>query len=136
MATSESKSAGALPRYLRFCAWVLAAAAALAALGYLPTRKLAGDGAVESMLAALGAVAAGSIVGGLPIFMAQLRSDAKPGVVIVSMVVRLVAVVLVAAFLALLLELETPALLVWLALSYLLLLVVDTRYAMGVLGGP
>ncbi len=49
------------------------------------------------------------------------------------MLVRLVAVVVLATLLALSLEVRSGPFLIWLAVSYLLLLVVDTRYAMAVL---
>ena len=133
MRTEPERGAGA--HFTRFCVWVLVAVAALGALGYLPTRELAGGEAVDAMLAALVAVAVGSIVGGVPILIVQLSGRSKPTVALVAMAVRLLAVALVAAFLALVLELAVGPFLVWLALAYLALLVVDTRYAMTALGG-
>jgi hypothetical protein len=134
-ATRDS-GAAALREFLGFCGWVLGAGLVLGALGYLPTRRFAGEGAVAAMFGALAAVTLGSIIGGLPILLARRRGAAKPGVVMSSMLVRLVAVVLLAAALALGLDLPTGPFLVWLALSYLLLLVVDTRYAMAALASP
>lgn len=113
--------------------WVLVCGFVLAALGYLPTRRLAGETALVSMYCAVSAATLGSIIGGLPIFLAHLRGVPNPQAGLVSMLVRLVAVVLLATLLALSLGLPTGPFLIWLALSYLLLLVVDTRYAMVVL---
>lgn len=134
MMPAGEKAASASGEFIRFFLWVSGTAVVIAALGYFPTLKVAGESAITPMIGAIGAVALGSIIGGVPIFRARLRGAAKPGVVMVSMIVRLVAVVILAAFTGLLLELRMEPFLVWLALSYLLLLVVDTRYSMTVLG--
>ena len=120
--------------YARFVIWVLACAVALVVLGYLPTLRLAGESGIPAMLCAVFAVAFGSIIGGYPVFSAHLRGQPSPQAGLVSMMVRLVAVVVLATLVALSLPLESGPFLGWLAVSYLSLLVVDTRYATGVLG--
>jgi hypothetical protein len=119
--------------FARFVLWVMGAAVVIGALGYLPTRSFAQEGAVAAMFGALGAVSLASIIGGVPILMARWQGAARPQLVMVSMLVRLVAVVLLASILALSLDLAMAPFLIWLALTYLFLLVVDTRYAMTVL---
>ena len=119
--------------YARFAIWVLVSGAILAVLGYLPTRRLAGEDALPAMLWAVIAATLGSIIGGYPIFLAHLRAVPNPQAGLISMLVRLVAVVVLATLLALSLELRSGPFLVWLAVSYLFLLVVDTSYAMRVL---
>ena len=123
----------ALADFARFALLVVATAVLLGAIGYLPTRSFSVDGAVPAMIAALAVAALGSIIGAVPIVLADWQGTARPQVVMVSMFVRLVAVVLLAAFVALTLGLEPAPFLLWLALAYLLLLVVDTRYAMNAL---
>lgn len=133
---SDGETGRPIAEFLRFCSWVLLASVVIGALGYLPTRALVDGGAVAAMLAALGAAALASILGGVPVVVARLRGEAKPSAVMVSTILRLVAVVVLAVLAALLLKLPTGPFLIWLALSYLLLLVIDTRYAMSVLGSP
>jgi hypothetical protein len=116
---------------------VVAAAAVIGALGYLPTRSFGREGAVTAMVAALAVAALGSIIGGLPIVLAgRGAGERRPQAVLVSMAVRLLAVVVLAALTALAFDLALTPLLVWLALGYLLLLVLDTLYAMSALREP
>ena len=111
----------------------MAAAVALVALGYLPTRMLGGAPAVAAMFSATGVVVLGSLAGGLPILLAGRKEAANPAsgptTVMISMVVRLLTVGALAAVVALLTGAVDRPFLVWLALAYMALLVVDTRYA-------
>ncbi len=115
--------------YAHFALWVLVCAVVLVVLGYLPTLRLAGEEGLTAMLCAVFAVSLGSIIGGYPVFAAHLRGRPNPHAGLVAMMVRLVVVALLATLLALSLPLESGPFLGWLAISYLLLLVVDTRYA-------
>ncbi len=126
---TQTRSA-ALGGFARFALLVVAMSALLGVVGYFPTRSFSAEGAVPAMISALVVAALGSIIGAVPILLADWQGSARPQVVMVSMFVRLVAVVLLAAFVALTLGLEPAPFLIWLALAYLLLLVVDTRYAM------
>jgi hypothetical protein len=120
--------------YANFVIWVLSCGVVLLVLGYLPTVRLAGKAALPAMLCAVLAVSLGSIIGGYPVFAAHLRGVPNPQAGLVSMMVRLVAVVVLATLLALSLSLQSGPFLGWLAVSYLSLLVVDTRYATVALG--
>lgn len=122
--------------YARFVAWVLGASALLALVGYLPAQKLGGEGGVTAMLCAIVAAALGSLIGGFPVAVARAGGTAGPQVVMISMTVRLIAVALLAAALALSLDLEMTPFLLWLAIAYLLLLVIDTLFAMSVMSDP
>ena len=124
----------ALGDFVRFVVQVLVVVILLGALGYLPTKSFEVPGAIRAMLAALAAAGLGSIIGAVPVLLGSWQGTASPQVVMVAMFVRLVAVVLLATFLALTLGLELTPFLVWLALAYLLLLVIDTRYASRALG--
>ena len=121
--------------FARFILLVSGAAVLLALLGYLPTRNFMGEGALVSMWAAIFASAVGSIIGALPIYMARAQGSTNPQAALVSMLVRLVAVTLLAAVLALSFEFSIAPFLIWLAIAYLFLLVLDTRYAAVVLRG-
>lgn len=130
---TESRQS-ALVEFVRFVVQVVVAVALLGALGYLPTRSFDIEGAIAAMVAALAAAGLGSIIGALPVLFGTWQGTASPQVVMVAMFVRLVAVAILAAFLVLTLGLELTPFLVWLALAYLLLLVIDTRYAAKALG--
>lgn len=113
-----------------FVAVVLAVAVGLCLLGYWPTRRLGGEPALLAMPLAVAVTAIGSIVGGLPVLLARASGDVKPHVVLLSMLVRLFAVVALAALVLLSTSVSLTPFLLWLAIGYVALLVVDTGYAM------
>lgn len=119
--------------YLRFLAWAVAVAALVAALGYVPTRRLAGEGAVPSMLAgcALGLLA--SAAGGIPVARSRRLPAPAPAqrlqAMMLSMGLRFGVLAVLGASAALSGWFERGPLLLWVAISYLALLAVDTRYA-------
>lgn len=118
--------------YLRFVAFVVAAAAVVALLGYLPTRRLGGEEAIPALFAGCAIGALSSMLGGLP--TALIRGGA-PAIMVTrlgaSTAIRLAAVVVLGAV-AFLSGLFPPApLLLWIAISYAVLLGVDVWYALG-----
>lgn len=119
--------------FLEFVLWVLGASLGMMALGYLPTRSAAGQSGLAAMVGAIVVTALASVVGGLPVYRSRRSGRPSPQTVLVSMLLRLVVVALLAAAAVLGLNLAVAPFLVWLALAYLLLLVLDTRYAMTVL---
>lgn len=133
---SESASLSPLRDFGLFSLAVVGAGAVLCAIGYLPTRSVAGSAGVSAMLTAVAATVLASVIGGVPILLARLRGEIKPQTVMVSMVVRLVVVVLLAASLGLAKDLPLTPFLLWLGISYLLLLVIDTLFAMTVTRTP
>lgn len=117
--------------YLRFSGWALAAATGAALLGYLPTLRLGGEGALPAMIAGCAVGFLASLAGGVPVALAR-RSPQPAGrsqAAMASMAVRF-GVVLALGLAATLSGLfERGPLLVWIAVSYMALLVVDTWYA-------
>lgn len=127
---SGKNSRGAGSEFLFFVAVVVAVSAALCLIGFWPTRRLGGEPALLAMPFAVGVAALGSIVGAVPVLLARFSGDVRPQVVLVSMLVRLFTVVLLAAVVLLSTGFAMPPFLLWLAIGYLALLVVDTGYAM------
>ncbi len=120
-------------RYLLFLAALVALSLVLLAVGYLPTRSMAGEAALPAMLLACGVSFIGSAVGGLPI--ATARDGGLEGLKMftASMVLRLLVVAALAGAVIWLLGPERKPFLLWLAISYLLLLGADTGFAQIVL---
>jgi hypothetical protein len=134
---------GARPRtaaYLRFLAWTVALAVAIALLGYLPTKRWGGEGAVRAMLAGCGVGVVASALGGVPVLLwsgAGGASGARGATgVLAAMAVRFAAALALALAGALSGMFERGPFLLWVAISYMALLTVDTRYALGSLGSP
>jgi len=128
-------------RYLRFLALAAAAAALLAAVGWLPTRNLAGDGGTVALVAACVVCWLGSALGGVPVLLGETAAAATRAPVAVafgSMLVRFVAVLGLAMAGALSGLVAVRPFLVWTGIGYLALLVVDVRYVLAAAGaaGP
>jgi hypothetical protein len=117
--------------YLRFLAWVVAVAAVVALLGFLPTRRLAGDAALPALLAGCVIGILASALGGVPVALSHgMPATARMPAVMASMLVRLVAAVALGAAAVLSGQFPRGPLLIWVAITYMALLVVDTRYAL------
>ena len=117
--------------YLRFVAWVVAVAAVVALLGYLPTRRLGGEGAIPALLAGCAIGALASVLGGLP--TALIRGGTPAELVTrlgASTAIRLAAVVILGAVAFLSGWVPLVPLLLWIAISYVALLGVDVWYAL------
>jgi uncharacterized membrane protein len=125
---SASRSPAA--EYLRFLLWAVAIGVAAALLGYVPTRRLGGDGALPAMIAGIviGVIASG--VGALPILLAR-RSGAAPSPVqgLLSMAVRLAVLVVLGVSVALAGVFPARPLIVWIALGYGAQIALEVRYA-------
>jgi hypothetical protein len=118
--------------YLRFSGWALAAATGVALLGYLPTLRLGGKGALPAMIAGCAVGLFASLVGGVPVALA--RGSSEPAVrsqaAMASMAVRFGVVLALGLAAALSGAFERGPLLIWIAVSYMALLVIDTWYAL------
>ena len=124
---------GSAGGYLRFLAWAAGVAVGLALVGWIPTQRLGGDGAVRAMLAGCAVSLAASAVGGVPIAFARRPGSApaaRTQALLMAMGLRfgLVAILGLAAVLSGLFD-RAP-LLLWVAVSYAAQLMVDTRYAL------
>lgn len=133
---SSAPAAAAIPRLLVQGAGILGL---LLVLGYLPTVRLAGDGALAAMLAGCGVSVLASLAGAVPIWRATRRAGGRPPqellpAVLGSIVLRFAAALVLAVAVVLSGWFATEPMLVWLAISYLGLLVVDVRFARAHLG--
>ncbi len=127
---SEQAGPAARGRYLGFLKLVAGVLAALLTLGYLPTMRWTGDKGVSAMVAGCAVSLVGSVAGTLPLLLSRGRSqiEAVP-VVLGSIALRLTVVVLLAAAVALLSPVAIEPFLIWVGISHVSLLVVDTLYA-------
>lgn len=129
----------AVARGLKLGAVSVAVTAVLVLIGYVPTFRLAGPAGFSALLAGCGISLVGSLAGSLPVVLA--RNNAAPArtlAVLASTTLRFVVVVVLILAAALSGWFATAPLLIWAAISYLSLLVVDTLFALrlGVSSGP
>ena len=116
--------------YLRFLGWAVGVGAALVLLGYAPTRRLGGEGALPAMVAGcvIGVVA--SAVGATAIARSRRSGSAVPlQGMLASLALRFVTVLVLGLVAGLSGWFETRPLLIWIALGYVAQLALDTRYA-------
>jgi len=126
---TDSRSPAA--EYLRFVVWATAVAVLLAALCWLPARRLGGEEAVPAVLAGCALSLLSSLGGGVAV--ARSRRAATPAArvpaMLAAMGLRFVILLALGAAAALSGRFVTTPLLLGVAISYLALLVVDTWYA-------
>lgn len=122
-------------RYLRFLLATAAVSLALAALGRLWVSRAAGPEAVAAMLAGIGVSAAASVLGALPLLGAGpgTAPDHRASMALAAIGLRLFVVLVLGGLAWASGRFAPRPLLLWLAVSYLLLLVVDTYFALAVL---
>ncbi|MDO8631674.1 MAG: hypothetical protein Q7R41_14400 [Phycisphaerales bacterium] len=116
----------------KFLAQTLGLCAGVLLLGYFPTVRLAGTGAVPGMFAGVGVSLVGSWIGALPIALSR-GGESNPGTntrVLASVLLRFAVVVGSALSIVLSGRVDRAAFLIWVALAYLVLLVADTHYAL------
>jgi len=116
--------------YARFLGTAAAVAAAVGAVGYLPTRVLGGAGAVPAMLVGCAVAVAASAAGGVPIALSGSAPASRPQAAMLAMVVRLTTALALGLAVAATGRFASRPLALWTALSYAAQLVVDSRYAM------
>lgn len=125
-----SVARSAVAEYLRFLGWAVAVGVALALLGYAPTRRLGGEGALPAMIAGCAIGVLTSAVGALPV--ARVRRSGSPVPLqgmLTSLALRFVTVLVLGLVTGLSGWFETRPLLIWIALGYMAQLALDTRYA-------
>jgi len=116
--------------YVRFVALAVVLCAGAMLIGYWPTVRLGGHEAVYGMFAGCGISLAASLLGAIPILAARRGlSTTILQAVLLSTLVRFIVVMMLALSAALSGWFERAPLLVWVALSYLVLLVADTLFA-------
>ena len=121
---------GAASRYARFLGLAVAVVVALCAIGLVPTRRLAGDEGVPGMFAgcAIGLMSA-ALAGLLLVAMGAETPEAKMKRSFLAMTGRLAVVVGLGAAAALSSVFPTQPLLLWIGISYVVLLPLEVRLA-------
>ena len=116
--------------YARFLAAAVLVAAAVGAVGYLPTLMLGGAAAVPALVVGCAVAVAASAVGGVPIALSGPEPASRPQAALLAMVARLLTALALGLAAAATGRFATRPLALWTAISYLAQLVVDSRYAM------
>lgn len=116
--------------YMRFVALAVAATVVIAGIGYLPTRRLAGDAAIGAMAAgcAISLVAA-ALAGWLIVASPATTPAARMQRAFLAMTVRLAIVVVLAVAAILSGVLGRMPLLFWIATTYVVLLPLEVKLA-------
>lgn len=115
-------------RYLRLLALLAGLAAALAAVGYLPTARLAGEPGTGAMVAGIAASLLATALGGLPLLLSPASARDAATAPLLAMALRFLVVVVLAVALALSGLVPVAPTLLWLALSYLVLLTAEAAF--------
>ena len=122
-------------KYLCLAAAGVATALALALLGYFPTARLAGSEALAGMFVGIGVSLVAGLLGAVPVGLTAVRTPEKtPQAVLLSTALRLVVVLALTASVILSGWFDRIVVGVWVGISYLAMLVVDTVFAVHVVG--
>jgi hypothetical protein len=127
-----SKARTPAAEYLRFLAWGLAAAALAVLLGFVPTRRLGGEEALGAMIVGCAIGWLASALGGIPVLLGRGKAAdpaARLQAMMASMGLRFGVVLALGAAAAFSGWFGLKPLLLWIAISYMALLAVDTWYA-------
>lgn len=114
--------------FLAFMGAVILVAVVLAVVGGRPTLALAGEDGPPAMLRGIAVGAAGSLAGGVFLFVAGPRL-APPAAALGSMAFRLAALLAVGVAVFVMERPDVPAFLIWIGISHLAILPVDAAYA-------
>lgn len=117
-------------RYARFMAVAIAIVVALLAVGFLPTRRLAGDEGIPAMAAGcLVGLAGAALAGWLLVAVPAATATAQMQRALLAMFVRLAIAVVVGLAAALSGAFARMPLLFWLATTYVVLLPLEVKLA-------
>lgn len=137
---SDTRSAAG--DFARFLILAVAVVVFLAGVGYVPTKRLAGSDGTLAMAAGCFISLIASAMGAVPVVLArrQRGTDSQAAArrttsVMMSMAVRFLVVLIMGVAAALSGLFVTAPLLVWLAISYVVLLAADTVFALRALNG-
>lgn len=100
------------------------------AIGYVPTVRLGGEDAMAGLLAGCGVSLAGSWIGSIPIFVALRAGCGAVNAALAAMALRFVLVGGAALAIALSGAVSKGPFLVWVAISYVVLLIADVMLAL------
>lgn len=115
---------------MKFLALSLSTTVVVLILGYLPTIRLSGKDSVTEMVAGCCISFVASVIGMIPVWLAQRNPSGNVAMaVLASTVVRFFVALVLSLVVALSGLLSTTPLLLWVAISYMVLLLTDTIYA-------
>lgn len=116
--------------YLKFVSLLTSVAVALIGIGWLVAPKFGGSETVTAMLWGCGLSWIASLVGGLPQIFTD-KADAAPGILALgSTAIRMGVTLAGVLIVALGTENSIPSFLLWVALSYIVFLVVDVAFVL------
>lgn len=118
-------------RYLRLVAILGGLALALAALGYVPTVRLAGPDGTTGMIAGIVASLLANALGGLPLMVPRDSAAAQAQSLLQATALRFGAVLVLGLVVALSGAVPLAPALLWLALSYLVLVAAEAALTAG-----
>lgn len=112
----------------------------MVAVGYAPTKALAGDDAIPAMFAGCLTSAVASWAGAVPVLLARRRQRAlasagttkalETSAVMLSIVIRFAVVGILALAMAIGSGISTAPYLIWVSISYMLFLIIDTMFTL------
>ena len=122
--------------FARLVAVSIGVALMLAAVGYLPTVRIAGRGAVPEMLAGIGISLFAGIVGAVPVARSAAAGDPKqiPIAVLLATAIRFIVVLALTVAAVFSGWFDRAPLVLWVGIAYLVMLLVDTVYAVRIVG--
>lgn len=113
--------------YFRLVTVSLACAVCLVGLGYFPTMRMTAGEGLTGMLLGIGSSLAASALGAVPVCLAMTQSrDKVPIAILLGTTVRFIVILSLVAVLALTGVVDRVTFIVWVVISYLLMLLVDT----------
>ncbi len=119
-----------VPSYLMFTGAATAAGLAIVALGYFPTLRVAGQEAFGSMAAGCGVSWVASCLGAVPLAMAVAQgASQRPQAIMAAMGIRFMTVLVLVVPLVFSGWFERNVFVFWVGISYLLMLPLDTVFA-------
>jgi len=117
--------------YLKFLLLLTGVAAALIGIGWIVTSKIGGsEAAVAGMFWGCGLSWIASVVGGLPQIFIRQPEDGPGILVLGSTAIRMGVTLAGVLIVALGTEISTPSFLLWVALSYVVFLIVDVAFVL------
>lgn len=123
--------------YARLVLSSIAAGVGIALLGYYPTLRIAGPSGMGAMAAGISISLVAACIGSIPIALAGRRESATakmPQAILMATTLRFLLVLALAASVLLADWFDRAVLGFWVGLSYLVMLAVDTIFAVHVVG--
>lgn len=114
---------------MKFLALSFTATLIIAGLGYLPTLQIAGENAIKAMVAGCFISFLASGIGVIPVLLARREPTSNiTQAILISTGLRFLLVLMLTLSIALSGWFETAPLLIWVAISYMALLTIDTLF--------